>query len=225
MLALWLIFGFWAGWRAAGKLFGLFMAAFLLLLSVRSGSLLAQGAGRMEPDGLLAVTTLPEARLLSSDVQRISSIRFGDPTEAPVQVVTGGEAPDPVVGWLLREMRNLTWVTAPDLAAGRTPEEIAAGGSTDAPLVVGPGDMTADRGLGGMIGARYALTMRWEPSLLPSLPPAAEAGGEGLPAEELARLRSEQAWSQATRPRLEWLLYRTIKSEPGVESVTLWAMP
>ena len=117
--------------------------------------------------------------------------------------------------------QDLTWVTAPDPGVAI----LAADGSLRTPLVVAPAGMAADRGLGGMIGAEYPLTMRWEPSLLPSLPPTDTTNGEGLPAEELARLRSEQAWSQATRPQLDWLLYRTIQNEPPVAGVTLWATP
>jgi len=221
MLAIWLVFGFWAGWRAAGKLAGLFFAAMLLLLSVRSGWQLAQTGGRMAPDGFFPVTTLPEARLLPADVQRISSIRFGDPYEAPVQVATGGGAPDALLGWLLRDMRNLSWVAAPDAAAVLT----TADGSTRPPLIVAPQSMEQNPGLGGLIGSTYPLTLRWDPSMLPALPPADQTSDNGLPPVELAKLRSDQAWSQATRPRLEWLLYRTISSEPPVDSVTLWATP
>ncbi len=221
MLAIWLVFGFWAGWRAAGKLAGLFFAAVLLLLSVRSGWQLAQTGGRMAPDGFFAVTTLPEASLLPADVQRISSIRFGDPYEAPVQAATGGEAPNALLGWLLRDMRNLTWVAAPDAAAVLT----TADGSTRPPLIVAPQSMEQNPGLGGLIGSTYPLTMRWDPSMLPALPPADQTSDNGLPPEELAKLRSDQAWSQATRPRLEWLLYRTISNEPPIDSVTLWATP
>jgi hypothetical protein len=220
-LAIWLVFGFWASWRAAGKLAGLFLAAVLLLVTIRSGSLLTQTGGRMAPDGLFPVTTLPEARLLTSDVQRISSIRFGDPHEAPVQIATGGAAPDALLGWLLRDMVNLTWVTAPDPAA----EPLAADGSARPPLIIAPANMEQDRGLGGMIGAEYPLTMHWDPAMLPALPPMDNADSSGLPPEELARLRGEQAWSQATRPQLAWLLYRTIKDEPPVTSVSLWATP
>jgi len=200
---------------------GLFFAAVLLIVTIRSGSLLTQMGGQMTPNGLFAVTTLPEARLLARDVQRISSLRFGDPHQAPVQVATGGEAPNPLVGWLLRDMVNLAWVPAPDLAAA----PLAADGSVRTPLIITPAGMDQDRGLGGLIGAEYPLTMRWEPAMLPALPPLDESGSEGLPPEELARLRSEQAWSQATRPQLEWLLYRTIKTAPPVDSVALWATP
>ena len=220
-LAIWLIFGFWAGWGAAGKVAGLFFAAVLALVSLRSATLLAQPSGRMVPDGLFPVTTVLEARLLAQDVQRISSIRFGDPYEAPVHVVTTGKESDALVGWLLRKMVNLTWVTAPDMTAIST----AADGSSRSPLILTPAGMEQDRGLGGMIGAEYALTARWDPSLLPQLPPTDQANSNGLPPEELARLRSEQAWNQATRPQLEWLLYRKIRTEPAVDSVTLWAMP
>ena len=48
---------------------------------------------------------------------------------------------------------------------------------------------------------------------------------QGLPAEELAKLRADQAWGQSTRPRLEWLLYRKVKDMPPADGVTLWATP
>jgi hypothetical protein len=127
------------------------------------------------------------------------------------------------VGWLLRDMAEVAWVTAPEPAAqAATP---GAAGSLRLPLIVAPTGMAQDAGLGGMLGSDYALTTRWEPSLLPALPPTDEANSQGLPPEELARLRADQAWGQATRPQLEWLLYRTIKTEPPVAGVTLWAMP
>jgi hypothetical protein len=66
--------------------------------------------------------------------------------------------------------------------------------------------------------------MRWDPSQLPALPET-DASNEGLPAEELARLRADQTWSQVTRPLLEWLLYRTVRDAAETYGVTLWATP
>jgi hypothetical protein len=220
----WIIFGFWAGWRTAGKLAGLFFAGILLLVSVRSGWMLNHLGGQMAPNGFFPVVTLPEARLLPLDMQRISSLRNDDPFEAPVQVVTAGQPPDPLVGWLLRDMRQLTWVTAPDPQPPPDPNNplpLAPGATA---LVVAPYGMEQDRGLEGLLGARYPLTMRWDPAQLPSLPEPAGTS-DGLPAEELAQLRADQAWSQATRPQLEWLLYRTVRNTPAVDGVTLWAAP
>ena len=114
IVLIWVVFGFWAGWQAAGKLAGLFFAGLLLLVSVRSGWMLGHLGGQMSPNGFFPVTTLPEARLLPLDVQRISSMRNNDPYEAPVQVATAGRLPDPLVGWLLRDMRRLAWVAAPN---------------------------------------------------------------------------------------------------------------
>ena len=221
---IWVVFGFWAGWQTAGKLAGLFFAGLLLLVSVRSGWMLGHLGGQMTPNGFFPVTTLPEARLLPLDMQRISSMRNNDPYEAPVQVATAGRLPDPVVGWLLRDMRRLAWVAAPNpepMVDDEKPPLIGAAGS---PLIVAPYGMEEDRGLAGMVGAKYPLTMRWDPAQLPTLPEA-DAGNEGLPAEELARLRADQAWGQATRPQLEWLLYRTVRAAPAVNGVTLWAAP
>jgi hypothetical protein len=141
--------------------------------------------------------------------------------------VTAGEPPDALVGWLLRDMRRLVWVAAPDpqpsASAPGDPLAVPLPGNT--PLVVAPYGTEQDRGLGGLIGSEYPLTMRWAPAQLPVLPqPQAEAS-DGLPPEELARLRADQAWSQATRPQMEWLLYRTVHSAPSVDGVTLWALP
>jgi hypothetical protein len=224
ILLIWVVFGFWAGWQAAGKLAGLFFAGLLLLVSVRSGWMLGHLGGQMSPNGFFPVTTLPEARLLPLDVERISSMRNGDPYEAPVAIATAGRPPDPLVGWLLRDMRRPAWVTAPNAGPVTDDESQAVAGASRSPLIVAPFGMEQDRGLAGMVGARYPLTMRWEPGQLPVLPEP-DAGSEALPAEELARLRADQAWNQATRPQLEWLLYRTVREAPAVDGVTLWAAP
>jgi hypothetical protein len=220
----WIIFGFWAGWRAAGKLAGLFFGGVLLLVSIRSGWMLNHLGGQMAPNGFFPVVTLPEARLLPRDMQQISSLRNDDPFEAPVQVVTAGRPPDPLVGWLLRDMRQLAWVTAPDPQPLPDPNNPLPPEPGATALVVAPYGMEQDRGLEGLVGARYPLTMRWDPAQLPSLPEP-DGTSDGLPAEELAQLRADQAWSQATRPQLEWLLYRTVRNTPAVDGVTLWAAP
>jgi hypothetical protein len=219
-----LVFGFWAGWRAAGKLAGLFFAGILLLVSIRSGWMLNHPGGQMAPNGFFPQMTLPEARLLPLDIQRISSLRNDDPYEARVQVVTGGQPPNPLVGWLLRDMRRLEWVTSPDPQPPADPNNPLPPGPEATALVVAPYGFEEDRGLEGLIGARYPLIMRWDAAQLPTLPEP-DPAADGLPAEELARLRADQAWSQATRPQLEWLLYRNVRSTPAVDGVTLWAVP
>jgi 4-amino-4-deoxy-L-arabinose transferase-like glycosyltransferase len=220
----WVAFGFWGGWRAAAKLAGLFFAGLLLLVSIRSGWMLNHPEGQMTPNGFFPVVTLPEARLLPLDMQRISSMRNNDPFEAPVQVVTAGDPPDPLVGWLLRNMRGVTWVAAPD-PQPQAGETGAVPLPQNRPMVVAPYGMEQDRGLAELIGSKYPLTMRWAPAQLPTLPEPQAETGDGLPPEELARLRADQAWSQATRPQLEWLLYRSVQTPPSVDGVTLWALP
>jgi hypothetical protein len=223
----WVAFGFWGGWRAAAKLAGLFFGGLLLLFSIRSGWMLNHPEGQMTPNGFFPVVTLQEARLLPLDIQRISSMRNNDPFEAPVQVVTAGQPPDALVGWLLRDMRNISWVAAPDPqpSASAPGDPLTAPLPGNMPLVVAPYGMEQDRGLAGLLGSEYPLTMRWAPAQLPALPPAQAETGDGLPPEELQRLRADQAWSQATRPQLEWLLYRTVNTAPPVDGVTLWALP
>ena len=225
LVLIWVVFGFWAGWQVAGKLAGLFFAALLLLVSVRSGWMLSQLGGQMSPNGFFPVTALPEARLLPLDVQRISSLRNNDPYEMPLQVATAGKPPDPLVGWLLRDMRRLTWVTAPDPQANTPMGDSSQIPTTNTtPLIVAPYGLEQDPGLTGLIGAKYPLTVRWVPAQLPALPEADDTS-QGLPAEELAKLRADQAWGQSTRPRLEWLLYRTVKDMAPADGVTLWATP
>ena len=93
------------------------------------------------------------------------------------------------------------------------------------PLVITPVGMPDDRALSGYIGSDYGVASSWTVAQLPALPEKAEDAANGLPAEELQRLRDQQAWTQATRPRLEWLLYRTVKQPPDVQQVSLWTTP
>jgi len=227
-LTMWIAFGFWAGWPVAAKVAGLFFATVLFLVTVRSNWQLNQGGAMMLPSGFFATTTLPEVRLLVSDINTLSIARRGDPHEAEVQVVTTGNtagAPDPVLGWYLRDMRNLRWTRAPEteLPAGSMDQSVL--GSAHRPLIVAPLGLEGDRALAGYLGSDYGVTSRWNPVLLPALPEQTENSANGLPAAELQRLRDQQAWTQATRPRLKWLLYRTVQQPPAVQNVTLWATP
>ncbi len=213
---IWVLFGFWAGWAPAVKIAGFFFATVLLLMTVRSGWQLNHISDLMHPNGFFAVTTDPGVRLLVRELKTISALRRGDPTEAEVQVVTPG-APDPVLGWNLRELRNLRWVKGMEPGA-------AEGGPARQPLVITPAGYGEDPGLGGYMGSDYGVRSRWDLGLLPSLPELAP-DASGAPSEEVTRLRDQQAWTQADQPRLEWLLYRTIKTPPPVEAVNLWVAP
>ncbi len=153
-------------------------------------------------------------------------MRRGDPYETMVQVVTP-VSPDPVLGWYLREMRDVRWVLAPQPdAAALTPAPPGANPAASAPLIITPSDAGwADNpALAGYLGSSYGLRWRWDMTQLPALPPV-DATQPGLDAQQLADLRAQQAWPQETRPRLEWLFYRKVSALPPIESVDLWATP
>lgn len=224
-LVIWVVFGFWAGWRSAVKIAGLFFAVLLLLTTVRSSWQLNHMAGPMQPDGFWPGATNPAVRLLADDVERISSLRRGDPHEMMVQVITP-TGPDPVLGWYLRTMRDVRWLLAPQpVAAPSTLPPPGIAPEALAPLVITPQDGRAwaeDPALAGYLGSAYGLRWRWDMTMLPALPPV-EAGQGGLDAQQLADLRDQQAWPQQTRPRLEWLFYRKVSTLPPMDSVDLWA--
>ena len=106
MAAVWIIFGVWAGWRATARVALIFYAVLLAALTVRSGWQLNHSVALMAPSGFWPALTSPDVRNLALDVERLSSIRRGDPHQIDVQVVYD-VSPDPVVGWVLREMRKL----------------------------------------------------------------------------------------------------------------------
>ena len=224
-LLIWVVFGFWAGWRVAAKVAGLFFGLVLLMMTVRGSWLLNHISGPLQPDGFWTAATDPAVRMLADDVQRISSMRRGDPYETMVQVVTP-VTPDPVLGWYLRAMRDVRWVLAPQPdAAALTPPPPGLAPTASAPLVITPpGDeVWADNpALAGYLGSSYGLRWHWDMTQLPALPPV-ETTQTGLDAQQLAELRAQQAWPQETRPRLEWLFYRKVGAMPPLESVDLWA--
>ena len=92
-------------------------------------------------------------------------------------------------------MRRLEWVKAPNPAVVPDSETPALTGPAATPLIVAPYGMEQDPGLTGMIGAKYPLTMRWDPASLPALPEA-DATSSGLAADELARLQGRKAWGR-----------------------------
>ena len=113
-----------------------FYGALLLALTVRSTWQLNQAYGLMQPDGLWPASTSLDMRLLVEDVERLSSARRGDPNQAELLVVYD-VAPDPVVGWYLRDMRNLEHVRGVDASTFQA-QEFAALGAPNWPLIVAP---------------------------------------------------------------------------------------
>ncbi len=106
---------------------------------------------------LFGAETAPEVRLLREDVTRLSAYRTGDPGQIPVRVRVAAPL-RPLLGWHLREMRNLRFVTGVD------PEVVAEFGALviampDAPLALP----------GGYVGNAYPVVVRWLPTDLPDI--------------------------------------------------------
>ena len=209
----WVMYGFWAGWARMARLAFYFYGVLLLMLTVRSTWQLNQVHGLMQPDGFWPASTSPELRLLVEDVERLSSARRGDPNQADVLVVYD-VAPDPVMGWYLRDMRALEHVRGIDASIFQA-QEFAAQDAPRWPLIVAP--TTRNDALvlpNSYIGSDYDDVVMWDIAMLPQRPTDDAASDAQDP---------QRRWSAYQRPLLRWFMYRKIEEPPTVQSVTLWA--
>lgn len=207
MVGVWVLFGVWADWRATGRIALLFYAVLLALMTMRSGWQLNHTVALMQPNGFWPAVTSPDVRNLVRDVERLSSIRRGDPNQIDMQVVYDVR-PDPVLGWQLRAMRNLRHVGAAEVSSMQADPSL--GVTPVLPLVVAPTARNDALALPDpYIGARYTTVVRWQPTMLP---PAA-----------IGESDAQLQWTTYWRPRLQWLLYRKVGVPPAIETVTLWA--
>lgn len=205
MIAVWILFGFWAGWRPTGQVALVFYIVFLAALTIRSGWQLNHASGLMQPDGFWPAHTHLEMRLLVQDVERLSAIRRGDPHEIEIQLLYTLR-PDPALGWSLRKMRNLHPVRSLDA----TVFDIAADAQR-MPLVIAPTSRNNSLPLPDpYIGSNYDVVYTWQLSMLPG--PQQEQNQD-----------ASAGWRRVQRPWLRWLLYRKIDQPPPTETVTLWA--
>lgn len=208
-----LAYTLWLDGRQARLTTGVLLALGLLAGAVSSNWQLNQRFDPALPDGFFAAYTNPDVRQLAANVQMLSAQRRGDPGEMPVQVEMAG-TPDPVLGWYLRELRNLTWVLAPGLVDGQSP-----------PLVITLSEDGAVNQLASSyLGSRYALRDHWLPNTL-----TATEVPDGSPAAELgfgARLqeRLNTLWTVRWRGLLRWGLYREVPAPPSTDTVILWVM-
>lgn len=157
------------------------------------------------PDGFFSVVAHSGTLRLVEDVQTLSAQRIGDPTESALQVVTGADGrPDALLGWALRDMRNLAWVTAPLVSPldAHPPMVITwspeFGGSTDTLPYT---------------GSQYRVQTRWLPSELAAASVQSPQAAAGV------------ATPSARRSWLRWAFYREAKSAPPqADMVTLWTL-
>lgn len=217
-VAILVAFGVWANRRDAAWIAAALCVSLLLVVYVRSSWKLNFGSVEVEPSGWQATVAHPEMRLLISDMETLSSHRVGDPYELPVQVQVAAYTtfdeqtvparPDPVVGWELRNMRNLSWVTSPLVAEDANP----------LPLVLTPAtgeDETAQLDLpSAYAGSRYHVDSWWLPRALDDEDVAAQVDDEG----NIAR-----AWARAMQPWWRWSIYREATVAPQNRDVILWA--
>jgi len=209
MLLLILAFTLWVDGRQARLVAGSSVGLFLLLWTLSSGWALNHHFDLRYPDGFFATYTNPDVERLATAVQTLSAQRFGDATQMPLQVQMT-ETPDPVLGWYLREMRNLQWVLAPGLVDGQSP-----------PVVITlPDTQGIDQLASSYVGSRYALHDRWLPSdlLAAETPPVAV---EGSFSEQL-QARLNNAWTGQVRLLLRWLIYHKTPTLPPQDEVILW---
>jgi hypothetical protein len=216
-LAILVAFAFWANRRDAAWVAAVLLSALLLVLYIRSSWKLNYANVVMEPAGWQATVAHPELRLLAADMETLSSHQSGDPHQLPVQVQVASTVnrddqvvparPDPVMGWELRNMRNLTWVTSPQVVEGTLP----------LPLVVTPAAVEDEAPQLALpeqyAGSRYHVDTWWLPSALTQdeVPPA-EAGSN------MARL-----WAARVQPWWRWFVYRETARPPQSRDVILWA--
>nr|HMN27539.1 hypothetical protein [Caldilineaceae bacterium] len=208
------LYALWSDWAQTRILIGLYGTVLLLLVTLSSNWQLNQLFQLNEPDGFFAAETNPDIQQLAADIHLLSAQRTGDATQMGVEVqmrtpaAAGGIArPHPLLGWYLRDMRNLRWVLAPapDAPAGEHP-----------PLVVTFSDSAEDPALAGYMGSQYRLEAEWLPTQLfptDSPPPAAE---------EALVDRLNQRWAGWLRDLLRWMVYRKVRTLPPSETVVLW---
>jgi hypothetical protein len=217
-VAILVAFGLWSNRRDAVWVAASFLAIMLLVIYARSSWKLNFGSVVTEPAGWQATMAHPEVRLLAGDMETLSSHRAGDPYQLPVQVqvapyTTHNEQvvparPDPVVGWELRNMRNVTWVTSPSVSEETNP----------LPLVVTPASEDGEPPQldlpNNYAGSRYHVDSWWLPVTLTQSSTVPAAEGES----NLARI-----WTAAVQPWWRWLIYREPTLPPENRDLILWA--
>ncbi|MCC6456506.1 MAG: hypothetical protein IT328_16235 [Caldilineaceae bacterium] len=216
-IAILVAFAVWANRSDAAWVAAALLASLLLVIYVRSSWKLSFANVVIEPAGWQATMAHPEVQLLARDMETLSSHRAGDPHELPVQVqvasyVTGDDQvvparPDPVLGWELRNMRNLAWVTAPLVEADSVP----------LPLVVTPATASDDPAQLDLpstyAGSRYHVDRWWLPRTLVQDDTRATEDESSL----------IQRWAMRVQPWWRWMVYREATEAPRNRDVILWA--
>ena len=222
-LAILVTFAIWTSRQTALWVGAILLSMILGMVYIRSGWQLTNDDPIMQPSGWQAAVAHPEVRLLAEDVATLSAHRAGDPYEMPVQVQVAATVspldetlaarPDPIIGWQLRQMRNLTWVRGPQI------DEM----SSVRPLVITSGSSTAQEeanvalpaGYGGSV---YQVEAWWLPRMLDNQAEETEEAAATWTQQWMA-----QQWTAQWQPWWRWLFYREVTQPPQTRDVVLWA--
>ncbi|MBX3015301.1 MAG: hypothetical protein KF832_27525 [Caldilineaceae bacterium] len=217
-----LAYTLWLNGRQARLATGGLVIIWLFAWTMSSGWQLNHRFDVALPDGFFASYTNPDIRRLVVAVQTMSAQRHGDASEMPLQVQMT-EQPDPVLGWYLRPMRNLTWVLAPGTVDGQSPPVVIT--LSDDSLRAQGRTGSAASALGELssnyLGSQYALRDYWLPSNLTANdapPPRLE--GLSFGARLYAQLNTR--WTTSARALLRWSIYREVPALPTGDAVVLW---
>jgi 4-amino-4-deoxy-L-arabinose transferase-like glycosyltransferase len=220
-----LAYTLWLDGRQTRLVVGALLALILFVCTISSNWQLNQRFDLAYPDGFFASYTNPDVRQLAANVQTLSAHQRGDAGELALQVEMVG-TPDPVLGWYLRDMRNLSWVLAPGVVDGQSPPVVIT--LSDAHRLdevrTESQDSAVNQLAASYTGSRYALRDHWLPATL-----AANAIPENSAAAELSfadrmQERLNTLWSARWRGQLRWALYREAPAIPPSDGVILWVM-
>ncbi len=147
MVGLVLFFGTWVGWRPTLQTTALFGSALGLLWTASAGWINAQGIDFERRPAVQFEMTSSEARLLASQVARLSAQRVGDAHLLPAAIVESAQTP--ILRWYLRDLADVRVVGAP-------------GPGLTTPVVVAPSAMEV-ASAGVYSGRAVTIVERWSP--------------------------------------------------------------
>lgn len=214
MVLLIFAYALWIDGRQAWLVASSGIGAVLFLWTVSSMWALNHHFEPKSPDGFFQTHTDPDVRNLVDAVTMLSAQRHGDAGELPLQVQMAG-TPDPVLGWYLREMRNLIWVLAPGAGVGPA-------GNESPPVVITLSGEADTAGLTtAYLGSSYTLRERWLPTTLIGTEVAVASNPD---AQFFSRLneRLNALWSARIRNLWRWIVYHKSTSVPSTDNVVLW---
>ncbi len=210
MIVLTVAYALWIDGRQARLVLGSGLGLLLLLWTVSSTWALNHHFDLRYPDGFFSGYTNPDVKELATAVAMLSAQREGDATEMALQVQMDG-TPNPVLGWYLRDMRNLTWVLAPGMVNGQSPM-----------VVITQPDAAGVDGLrAAYLGSNYALHDQWLPNLLIGNGPVDEPNPDAGALEKIEQ-RLNSIWAIRVHTLLRWMIYHKIETLPPTDQVVLW---